>query len=127
MSFVCGLLAAGCGERQGPVEPTPGTEQTGGEQAGEAQPGEQQPGEPQTEQNAPSEPDKPASGPPCVKSGCSGIICVEQGNEVMSICDFKPEYACYKEARCERQPSGQCGWTETPELQSCIQDARGLQ
>lgn len=106
----------GCGERQGPAEPAPGAEQTGAEQTGAEQ---------QTEPNTPPEP--PASGTPCVKAGCSGILCVEEGNEVMSICDFKPEYACYKEARCERQPSGQCGWTETAELQSCIQSARGLQ
>jgi hypothetical protein len=56
----------------------------------------------------------------CVKSGCSGTVCVEQGKDVITTCEFKPEYACYGKATCEAQPNGKCGWTQTPELAACI-------
>ena len=35
---------------------------------------------------------------------------------------FKPEYACYHEATCERQGDGHCGWTQTPRLTACLQN-----
>ncbi|MBA3463061.1 MAG: hypothetical protein H0T46_24100 [Deltaproteobacteria bacterium] len=57
----------------------------------------------------------------CHVGGCSGEICSDQEG-VSSICIFRPEFACYQDsdARCERQPSGDCGWTPTPELNSCL-------
>jgi hypothetical protein len=55
----------------------------------------------------------------CFVGGCSGQICSDQP-DVSSTCEFREEYACYAKARCERQLSGQCGWTETPEYQICI-------
>ena len=55
---------------------------------------------------------------PCVKTGCSGQICADQS--VISTCEFRPEYACYATATCERQASGSCGWTQTPALTSCL-------
>jgi hypothetical protein len=60
----------------------------------------------------------------CYVGGCSGQICSDQKN-VNSTCEFKPEYACYQKtyAKCERQLSGQCGWTQTPELKACIQNS----
>lgn len=58
----------------------------------------------------------------CVISGCSGQICA--GEEMMSTCEFLPEYACYKDAVCERQASGQCGWTMSDELNSCLDNAK---
>lgn len=54
----------------------------------------------------------------CVISGCSSEICGEE--ERMSICIFRPEYACYKDAKCGRQENGQCGWTVTKELNNCL-------
>lgn len=54
----------------------------------------------------------------CVITGCSGQVCAEE--EVMSTCEFRAEYACYKSARCERQPTGKCGWTETAALRACL-------
>lgn len=62
----------------------------------------------------------------CVVGGCSGQLCGEAGasDSLISTCEFKEEYACYKKARCERQPTGMCGWTETSELKSCISSAR---
>lgn len=59
---------------------------------------------------------------PCKKSGCSGQVCSD--DEVMTTCEYREEYACYKTATCERQADGQCGWTPTPALASCLSDAR---
>ena len=56
----------------------------------------------------------------CIKTGCSGIVCAEAGNDVMTTCEFKPEYACYQQASCEKQPDGKCGWTQTDTLKACL-------
>jgi hypothetical protein len=56
----------------------------------------------------------------CIKTGCSGIICAEPGNDQMTTCEFKPEYACYQKAACERQADGKCGWTQNDQLKSCL-------
>ncbi len=55
---------------------------------------------------------------PCMKTGCSGQICADE--EVITTCEYRTEYACYKNARCERQSNGNCGFTQTPELTSCL-------
>lgn len=55
---------------------------------------------------------------PCIKTGCSNQICAEEA--VVSTCEFRMEYECYKKATCERQQDGNCGFTKTPELDSCI-------
>jgi hypothetical protein len=39
---------------------------------------------------------------------------------VATTCEFRPEYACYQRATCERQPDGTCGFTPTPELTKCL-------
>ncbi len=57
----------------------------------------------------------------CFVGGCSGQICSENEG-VISTCEFRPEYACYQTATCERQAGGECGWTETPELDACLAD-----
>lgn len=54
----------------------------------------------------------------CKRTGCSGQICSDR--DMVSTCEFREEYRCYATARCERQADGACGWTETPELQSCL-------
>ncbi len=59
-----------------------------------------------------------ANDKPCVVSGCSGQFCSDE--EMMSTCEFRPEYACYREATCERQVDGTCGWTPTPALEHCL-------
>ena len=58
----------------------------------------------------------------CMRTGCSGQVCSDQ--EVITTCEFKPEYECLKRAACERQKSGKCGFTETPELLACLKRAR---
>ena len=56
----------------------------------------------------------------CTKGGCSGTLCIEEGEDVVTTCEWRPEYACYQNATCERQSDGACGWTQTQELQACI-------
>ena len=59
---------------------------------------------------------------PCIKTGCSGQVCSDE--EVVTTCEFRPEYECYKTARCERQANGQCGFTQTRELTTCLNRRR---
>ncbi len=59
----------------------------------------------------------------CVIGGCSGELCAEEGGELVSNCIYNPAFVCYKSAKCERQATGSCGWTETPELKACIDNA----
>ena len=66
-------------------------------------------------------PEKPITGTPaapCIKTGCSGQVCSDE--EIMTTCEFRAEYECYRTAKCERQATGQCGWTPTDELQACL-------
>ncbi len=58
----------------------------------------------------------------CRATGCSGQICAEE--EIMTTCEFLPEYACYKTAKCERQSDGQCGWTSSEKLVVCLRQTR---
>jgi len=57
----------------------------------------------------------------CRRTGCSGQICADE--EMASTCEYREEYACYKDAACERQPDGKCGWTPTESLRLCIESA----
>lgn len=61
----------------------------------------------------------PAAGGTCIKTGCGGTVCAEPGQDIVTTCEFRPEHACYQKAACERQASGACAWTETPELTAC--------
>lgn len=54
----------------------------------------------------------------CRKTGCSGQICSD--TDVTTTCEYKEEYACYQSARCERQPNGACGFTQTSQLEICL-------
>lgn len=54
----------------------------------------------------------------CYVTGCSGQLCSSEEG-MMSTCEYKEEYACYQSATCEVQSNGECGWTETEELNSC--------
>ena len=61
----------------------------------------------------------------CKVGGCSGELCYNPATQSgISICIFKPEYACFKTANCETQGTG-CGWRQTPELLECIRSKRG--
>ncbi len=88
---------------------------------------------PQAEPAAPSAPSAPSTAPamppspvskesptgPCYVGGCSSQICSGQP-DAMSTCEYREEYACYQAAKCERQATGLCGWTETAALRSCL-------
>lgn len=54
----------------------------------------------------------------CMIVGCSSQICSDE--DVITTCEFRPEYACYQGAECKRQVNGECGWTQTPQLTACL-------
>jgi Chaperone of endosialidase len=61
----------------------------------------------------------------CQAGGCSGQLCGNVGDNLISTCEYLEEYACYRDARCERQSDGRCAWIETMALTQCIEQARG--
>jgi hypothetical protein len=62
---------------------------------------------------------------PCRTGGCSGQLCLGPDDEdVITTCEFRPEYACYRGAVCETQGSGECGWTQTVELSACLEQTK---
>ena len=71
--------------------------------------------------NKPANNNKDIASPDCKIAGCSGQLCVDKNAEdVITTCEYRPEYGCYKNARCEKQADGQCSWTQTAELLECI-------
>ncbi len=66
-------------------------------------------------------------GPGCVRGGCGGELCQSVDAESMaSICVARPEHACFRAADCEQQADGSCGFTQTPELEACLQSPPAL-
>jgi hypothetical protein len=59
----------------------------------------------------------------CYVGGCSSEVCSDQP-DVVSPCIWMEEFACYRDAVCERQAGGDCGWTQTPELLMCLAEAQ---
>ena len=57
----------------------------------------------------------------CVRAGCSDHLCVEEGMDIASTCEWRPVYECYQQATCERQENGQCGFTPTHEFVECLE------
>ncbi len=60
----------------------------------------------------------------CKIGGCSAQLCVESTDDGISTCEWTAAYACYQSATCERQPNGQCAWTQTRNLTQCLNNAR---
>ncbi|MEM9195340.1 MAG: hypothetical protein AAGF12_39585, partial [Myxococcota bacterium] len=56
---------------------------------------------------------------PCFVGGCSGQLCTPM-ESAGSTCEWRDEYACYRDATCEWQPGGGCDWTPTPALEACL-------
>ncbi len=54
----------------------------------------------------------------CLPTGCSGQICAD--TNVITTCEWRPEYACYRNARCSTQNNGDCGWVMDDELKRCL-------
>lgn len=73
-------------------------------------------------------PSAPSSGA-CAPAGCSSQLCVDadKATDTVSTCEFRDSYACYRTAHCERQTTGECGWTQTAELRACLQNPPPLQ
>lgn len=76
---------------------------------------------PRDDANAPID-TEPIDANGCVVAGCSGQLCVSAAEalDTVTTCEYRAEYACYREASCEPQADGTCGWTQTPELQRCL-------
>ncbi|MEY4731421.1 MAG: hypothetical protein RL681_367 [Candidatus Parcubacteria bacterium] len=55
---------------------------------------------------------------PCRSGGCSGQLCTDK--DMVTTCEYRPEYVCFGAAICERQANGQCGWRMTDELTRCL-------
>ena len=64
----------------------------------------------------------------CAVAGCSGQLCVSAAEavDIITTCEYRAEYACYKEAYCGPQADGRCGWSQTPELQRCLANPPAL-
>jgi hypothetical protein len=56
---------------------------------------------------------------PCYVGGCSDEVCSAQEG-VITTCLWKPEYACDQAATCERQATGECGFTHDDAYNACI-------
>lgn len=66
----------------------------------------------------------PTSPGACKTTGCSGQLCVDEvEGDIVTTCEYKAEYACYKTAECKRQEDGKCGWTPTEKLVACLSAA----
>ncbi len=65
----------------------------------------------------------------CVPAGCSGVICADanEAATIVSTCEYRADYACYTTAKCERQTTGKCGWTQTAELTTCLKNPPSLE
>jgi hypothetical protein len=65
---------------------------------------------------------KPVATGSCVVGGCSSQLCGEESemSDMVTTCEYQTKYSCYQKATCERQVTGQCDWTETPELVMCL-------
>ena len=59
----------------------------------------------------------------CKITGCSSELCLSEKDaeeQGASICIWQDKFACFKTAKCEVQKNGQCGWTQTEELKTCL-------
>ncbi len=54
----------------------------------------------------------------CFPTGCSGQICSD--TDVITTCEWRPEYACFRNASCSTQNNGDCGWVMDDELRRCL-------
>ncbi len=55
----------------------------------------------------------------CKIGGCSSQVCTDREG-LITACEFRSEYACYKNVVCERQSNNECGWTMTDTLRECL-------
>lgn len=61
----------------------------------------------------------------CKRGGCSGQLCLDSRiQDMVTTCEFKPEYACYQAAECKVQADGNCGFTPSDTLTACLNNAK---
>ena len=65
----------------------------------------------------------------CAVAGCSGQLCVsvDEASTIVTTCEYRAEYSCYKEASCEPQTDGKFGWTQTAQLKQCLANPPALE
>jgi hypothetical protein len=57
----------------------------------------------------------------CVRGGCSNTVCLRApADQLITSCEWKPEYACYKMMECAPTPQGECKFAETEESKKCF-------
>lgn len=62
----------------------------------------------------------------CMVGGCSGQLCVEEGDLGVTTCEWLAAYGCYQtHGVCARQKNGKCGWNKTKKLQRCLKTPPG--
>ncbi len=59
----------------------------------------------------------------CMVSGCSSQLCLPEGSDVVTTCEYLSEYGCYQEANCGCFEN-KCQWEPTDELSECINNAQ---
>ena len=59
----------------------------------------------------------------CVRGGCSGTLCHSPGNDIITTCEYLPEYECYNLINCGCI-EGKCGWEESHEFDECINEKK---
>jgi len=58
----------------------------------------------------------------CHIGGCSNELCLEGSDTTTTgACDIQAHYVCYRNAICERQSDGICGWKNDSVLKSCLE------
>src|ERR671918_2801811 len=101
-------VCAGCansGDRQGPGS-SGSVSQPGGTNPGGTNPGDTNP------------PPGSADSGSCRISGCSSQLSAAES--LASTCEWREAYGCYRGEPCETQANGQCGWTLTASMASCL-------
>jgi eight-cysteine-cluster-containing protein len=64
---------------------------------------------------------KPTTTADCVIGGCSSQLCLDVlENDMVTTCEWREHYACYRTAVCEPQINGHCGWTKDKEFTQCL-------
>src|SRR5688500_8646759 len=87
-----------------------------------------------------SPPGPPGSGPPppppagggggatvtggCVITGCNDQLCSD--HLISTDCTQRPQDECFRDATCERNAMGNCGWRSTEALHACLARTAGM-
>ncbi|RDV36795.1 eight-cysteine-cluster domain-containing protein [Bradymonadaceae bacterium TMQ3] len=63
----------------------------------------------------------------CKVGGCSGQLCGSITDDLITTCEYLPEYACYDQEYTSCGCfDGKCGWEQTEALDSCLASGGGL-